>query len=293
MNNQSQKKVGKFFGGKREYTRHIRAEDELLSEEPNSIYDMQESPFDKAPEISVSRRSRLSKLDPVDDALYEDPTGDRAPMNATSDEILQFGQDITSKEFRSALQKKLGINSNPLDELFLDDREDEDHEAPAVSTTSTTESVKGSKNSRRKKRREKKKHTQLIFTGVPKVPETKFDHFYHIPPDRVETFKKEIVVKECLQHLVPYLHLLKKDWIEKNLRFEDIIAVGLETGLYFVKTHRGVEGKYIVHIFSDTKPPSDEQLQDYDIMLFLVCGKLKDAECYCILNFFFIKSENF
>ena len=118
-----QKKVGKFFGGKREYTRHIRVEDELLPDEPNNIYDMQESPFDKAPEISVSRRSRLSKLNPIDEALYEDPTGDRAPMNATTDEILQFGQDITSKEFRDALQKKLGINnSNPLDDLFLYDR---------------------------------------------------------------------------------------------------------------------------------------------------------------------------
>lgn len=289
--------TGKFFNSERKYTRHIRKKDEFARDpsESNSIYDMRPAPKGNAPEVSHSRRARISKLNPTE--IYEDPTGDRAPMPATADEILQFGQDITSSEFAEALKKKLGVHSAGVNELFLgNDDDDEDHDraddVESVSSASTVKTVDSKKESKNKRRRRRKGRTQLLFSGVPKVPEDKYDHFFHIAAARVTQFKKNTIVQQCMIQLLPYLYLHGSDWKSKNLSFDDVIGIGKQTGLYYIKTHRAVEDKYIVHVYSDEKPPEDEQLQDYDVLLFLVAGKLKNAGCYCILKFYFIKGDS-
>jgi len=268
----------------------VRENDELVREDADSIYDMTAPPPPfQAPAVDTSSRARLSRLDPVDVSLYEDPTGDRADMPASSDEILQFSQDIMSKRMRDALQKKIHANDelgrDPLDELFMDGSDEHEDQKQALVQ-------KESKNKQRKKRREARQHSQLLFTGVPKVPEKRFNHFYHVPPDRLSEVRQDSYVMECMTQLLPFLHLKAEDWAQKKLSLEDTVAIGRDTGLFYVKTHRRVEGKYIVHVYSDTKPCSDAQVQDYDVMLYLVCGKVRAHAFYRVLTFFFIKNES-
>ena len=293
MSSNAKKQTGKFFGHTRTYTRHVRPQDEFEEDDINdAIFSTKKAPVENVPTVDKSVRTRLRRIDPTDESHYNDPIMEYEEMPVTAKEAVQFTQDVTSKEFVEVLSKKLHIHtqgSDAIEELFLaSDDDDED----TISTTSSThkETVAEGKNRRRKKRRAQQRN-QLLFNEVPKIPD-RFDHFYYITKDRRYLFIRDDFVQECTDQLTAYLYLNKDDWVQRNLGIDDIKDVVSLIGFFYLKTYRGVEGKYIVHVFSDMKQQNDSQVIMYDVLLFVACGKVKGESCYCIINYFFMKNEN-
>lgn len=214
---------------------------------------------------------------------------DYEEMPATSKEILQFTQDITSGEFVAAIKKK--ANTADLDELYLVADEEESHDAPEqpISPPASKQPQSQSKNKRRKRRRAQQR-SQLLFQRVPKIPAV-FDHFFHVRRDSRAKVSADDCVKECMDTLLPYLYWKREDWLEQCLSCDDVKEVVCMTGMYYTNTYKKVEGCYTVHVYSDMQQSSDSQTLVYDILLFVVCKRV-NKQCYCIKNFFFMKNEH-
>lgn len=298
----SSEQSGTFFHQKRKYTRHLRPEDEFSGDDDveDALFTAAApAPKDHVPLVDNKTRARLRRLEPTHQSFYCDPIMDYDYMPATPKEIVNFTQDLLSKKTVEILNKKRrGGDDDVIDELFLvDDEDDKDHNNATASTTSSisahsipTEKDKISKNSRRKKKRAQQRN-QLLFHQVPKVPR-RYDHFFYIPRNSRHEFAKDVCVRECCDLLTPYLHLSRDDWASSGFSLSDIRDVVCMSGMFYVKTYSRVEGGYTVHVYSDMKQPdNDSQLLVYDTLLFVVCGRIKDESCYCMVTYFFMKNE--